>query len=124
MIKVEGIHNLKFKCVFNLNEDNCYEVEDELGTMKINKDSLIVEIETATILAEKIISLELIAVGYEDIENTYRKFIMLENEICIRDGKIRKNVIDNMYYNNIVDKETLSTIILDAISILDNGHFC
>lgn len=122
MIKQLRKGNIICKCVFNLN-NGLYELEETPGKLNINDNSIIVELETADIQSEKAICLELIGIGYPELDNTYKKYFIISKDISISDGKIHKENIDKMFINNEKDINTLSTIILDIINSIDSGFF-
>lgn len=117
--KENGI--LKMKAVFSLNDNDLYVINEE--DFKLTTNSLIVELEVAEMLGEKVISLELIALGYIGID-AYKKYVITESDLSIGDGKIHFSKIYDMYMNGIKNKSVISTIIVDTILAYDSRFFC
>lgn len=112
---------LKIKSALNLNEENLYIVEQD--NFKLTPNGLIVELEVIEMLGEKVISLELIALGYENL-NAYKKYLITESELAIKDFKISKNDIDDLYINKINNKALISSIIVDVLLTYNKKFFC
>lgn len=112
---------LKIKAVFNLNNEGIYVIEED--NFILNYNSLIVELEAMEILDERVISLELIALGYPNI-NAYKKYIITEKNLSISDGKVTFEKINDMYKHDKKDINVISTLAIDTITSYDSGFFC
>lgn len=112
MIVRKENNTLKIKAVFNLDQDNLFRLEQD--NFKLTSSSIIVELEVVELLGEKVISLEMITLGYPNID-AYKKFVITEGELCIGEGKIPYEKINDMYTYNKKDKHVISSIIVDTI---------
>lgn len=114
--KENGI--LKIKTIFNLHGEQ-YKLEKD--SFVLSEHSLIVEVEMMKILNKDLISLEIIATGFKNID-AYKKFITSKNDLYVGDGRIMYKDIEDVYMNNTINKQLVSSIISD-IMVAHNPDF-
>ena len=115
--KENGI--LKIKTIFNLQGEQ-YKLDKD--NFILSEHSLIIEVEMMEILGKELISLEIIATGFKNI-NAYKKFITSKNDLCVGDGKIMYEDLKDVYMNNTLNKQLVSSIIADTMLSYNPNFF-
>lgn len=110
---------LKIKTNFNL-YDGEYKLERD--NFILSESSIIVELEVMKILGKDTISVEMIATGFENI-NAYKKFITTKNDLAIGDGKIKYEDLKEIYINNKINKQLISSIVVEIMLAYNSEFF-
>lgn len=119
MIVLRENGSLKIKTNFNLYNG---EYKLERDNFILSEFSIIVELEVMKILGKDTISVEMIATGFENI-NVYKKFITAKNNLAIGDGKIKYEDLKEMYINNKINKQIISSIVVEIMLAYNSEFF-